>query len=248
MKILPRQTQLPKTPTKRRHQPTPVNTYNLHRKCLRWDFGFSCAFCLLHEADVSGGLGEAGKGLMWIEHLVTQSADSDQAGDYCNLLYSCKFCNRSRWAKRAVLDEKRLLDPTVETWDQHFKLGAGFSLELVKGASADAVYTHESYDLDDDRKVKLRALRFKVISKCLDRLTAGPASIDKFLKLSRKHDGEDRLFLLDAARKARQEMVDARKTLTGYTGEPGDSDASCRCNSTQHHSLPEFLREQLLAA
>ena len=247
MKILPKQTQLPTTPTERRHQPTFIKTYQLHKECLRWDFGFSCAYCLLHEADVSGGLGAEGKGLMWIEHQVTQSADSSLAGDYQNCLYSCKFCNRARSAKKAFLDEKRLLDPTVDSWADHFEFRERFSLELVDDASPNAVYTYDSYDLGDLRKVALREFRERVISKCLERLASGPAHAEKFLELARQHEGEDQEFFLEYVRRITEEMSDARRTLAGYAGEPSDSSNTCRCKTESHHNLPGFLLEQILA-
>ncbi len=62
MRTLPRQTQPPATPIERRHAPAP-GRYDSFRPCLRWDFGFTCAFCLLHEADLAEH-GTEGTGLM----------------------------------------------------------------------------------------------------------------------------------------------------------------------------------------
>ena len=59
MKILPPQTKPPTSPIERRHRPRPVHGrqgYLKFRPCLRWDFGFTCPFCLMHESDfVRGG-------------------------------------------------------------------------------------------------------------------------------------------------------------------------------------------------
>jgi hypothetical protein len=56
----------------RQHLPI-EGSYSSFRPCVRWEFGFSCAFCLLHEADVmlSGaegwGLILRGKRRYWME-------------------------------------------------------------------------------------------------------------------------------------------------------------------------------------
>jgi hypothetical protein len=47
MKILPPATQPPRQPTIRRHEPKPAQGeegYQAYRPCLRWEFGFTCAF------------------------------------------------------------------------------------------------------------------------------------------------------------------------------------------------------------
>jgi hypothetical protein len=50
-KILPPVTQPWPQVIVRQHKP-PEAKYKTYRACLRWEFGFSCAFCLLHETDL----------------------------------------------------------------------------------------------------------------------------------------------------------------------------------------------------
>src|SRR5690349_1008078 len=98
MKILPPQTLPPNARIERRHQPEGVTGrygYRAYRACLRWEFGFTCAFCLLHEADLAP-FGAEGLGVMTIEHFVPVSVDEEKAGEYRNCYYACRLCNQSR--------------------------------------------------------------------------------------------------------------------------------------------------------
>ena len=75
----------------RRHTPSPVqggDGYREYRACLRWEFGFSCAFCLCHESDLMLA-GTEGWGLMQIEHFSPKSSDPDGRNDYSNCFYLC---------------------------------------------------------------------------------------------------------------------------------------------------------------
>src|SRR5437879_2619929 len=92
--MLPPQTHPPNEPIRRRHSP-PRLAYEEYRSCLRWEFGFTCAFCLLHEADFVEE-GARGTGLMWIEHHVAQSADPALVDTYENCFYACRYCNGAR--------------------------------------------------------------------------------------------------------------------------------------------------------
>ena len=97
MKILPPTTEPPPEPTRRRHEPA-AGRYQTYRACLRWDFGFTCPFCLLHEADVVLH-GAEGFGVFQIEHREPQHSEAGRelVDRYENVLYICVLCNRSRW-------------------------------------------------------------------------------------------------------------------------------------------------------
>jgi hypothetical protein len=120
MKIVPLMT-LPSTkPFARTHSPKPAG-YRTYRPCLRWEFGFTCALCLVHEADLHEfGLAE-GWGLTWIEHRETQSSEPGKANDYSNCIYACRLCNAARNDK-PLQDAlgNRVLDPTLDAWADHF--------------------------------------------------------------------------------------------------------------------------------
>src|SRR5436190_1471867 len=90
MNTLPRQTQPATAPIPRRHTPSRAG-YATYRSCLRWEFGFTCAFCLLHEADLVEE-GVQGTGLTTIEHHVAQSADLTLVDTYENCFYACRYC------------------------------------------------------------------------------------------------------------------------------------------------------------
>jgi hypothetical protein len=123
MKILPLQTLPPQKKVERRHAP-PETTgrygYREYRSCLRWEFGFTCAFCLLHEGDLAD-LGAEGMGLTWIEHFLPASLDAEKVNEYENCFYTCPFCNRSRGTAPAV-DEKgrKLINPCSHAWAERF--------------------------------------------------------------------------------------------------------------------------------
>jgi len=80
MNLLPPELSPPEEPTVHRHQPKPAKGergFQSYRSCLRWNFGFTCAFCLLHETDFSPKFGVVGTGQMSIEHFVPQSFDPE---------------------------------------------------------------------------------------------------------------------------------------------------------------------------
>ena len=80
--ILP-PTTAPRGPIRRVHRPKQYagkRGYEKYRRCLRWEFGFTCSFCLLHESDFHVGLAAipaAGSGLFTIEHLLARSTNPE---------------------------------------------------------------------------------------------------------------------------------------------------------------------------
>src|ERR1700730_10113620 len=93
----------------RRHRP-PAADFSTYRPCLRWEFGFCCALCLLHESDIAA-CGATGWGIMSIEHLIPQSVAPERANDYLNCIYACGRCNRSRRNLQDLPSGARLLNP-----------------------------------------------------------------------------------------------------------------------------------------
>ncbi len=180
MKILPPRTQPPSLPTQRRHNPQRARgarEYQAYRTCLRWDFGFTCAFCLLHEADFVR-CAVRGLGLFTAEHIEPQSVAVDRVNDYTNLVYACRWCNRSRSVASRTVDGSILLEPTQVAWANHFYIDSD---ELAPRADdPDALYTHAVYNLNDSRKIELRQHRYRVITGCLRLLQEGPASVAEF--------------------------------------------------------------------
>ena len=146
MKILPRITAPWSRKIARRHRP-PVargkRGYKKYLPCLRWDFSFCCAFCLIHEADLSSNE-IRNSGLMEIEHFLPQSRYPKYRNRYTNCFYSCRYCNRARRAVENLdLEGNQLLNPCKDVWKDFFKV---VNDRLVpQTGNGDAEYTCDTY-------------------------------------------------------------------------------------------------------
>jgi len=247
LKILPPQTQPPRTPTNRRHRPRPASRWTSYRACLRWDFGFTCAICLLHEVDLYGGQPGEGLGGTTVEHVITRSADATRENDYDNCLYACRFCNRARSASPVQAEGARLLDPTRDAWGNHFVATRGY-LEPADG-NADARYTHRVYQIDDPRKVERRETRSELVSDRLRLLARVGDEIADLLRLAnaaRRRDVRSFGQVLEEIRELRIDADRALKDLSRYAAVPRDAPRTCRCAPPRDHSLPKELERQAI--
>lgn len=245
MKILPPQTRPPQAPTFRRHQPQPAGRFAAYRACLRWDFGFTCPFCLLHEADLYGGLPGEGLGATTVEHRVLRRDDASRQNDYENCLYACRLCNRSRSVLPLTESGAYLLDPTASAWGAHFEC----ETDLLRpfDGDPDAAYTHRAYELDDPRKVLRRRVRRELVSDrtlLLEDLRVELATLQERLNASQGQ--ESRASLLDQLERIRSDARRALADLERYLALPVDAPQSCRCQSSRYHSLPDELERQLV--
>ena len=240
--MLSRQTQPPSEPIRRRHTP-PRAGYATYRSCLRWEFGFTCVFCLLHEADfVEEGV--RGTGLMTIEHHVAQSADPTLIDTYRNCFYACRYCNRARWIVPVARAGQRLLEPCSVAWADHFVV-MGDELHPRDG-DMDAVHTHAVYGIDAPRKVTYREARRRRLDEAYTAVREIPEEIDRLLARARQQAEAGRSELLRIAERLRRALDDARETLARYRAIPVDRDDACRCNAV--HELPAFLARQVATA
>jgi hypothetical protein len=240
MRILPAEARPPKKAIARRHSP-PAYTGNLgyqaFRACLRWEFGFTCPLCLLHEADLTGGLGTSGLGVMTIEHQVPKGAMVGWRNRYANCLYACRWCNQARGAKPNKTKAGCLLDPTAVGWGAHFLMSKG-DLVARKG-DARAAYTHEAYDLNDPRKVDRRRHRRDLISERRALLTEGPRSIAALLRFVARHPLDPFVkTALHMAAQLRLELTRAARDLRRFAAVPDDAPTGCRCVSAAALDLP----------
>ena len=90
---LPAVTLPPREAIKRRHAPKKAEWeggYHAYLPCLRWEFGFTCAFCLLHERDFAPE-GATRLGVFTIEHMIPQKIYSKAKNDYRNCFYACRY-------------------------------------------------------------------------------------------------------------------------------------------------------------
>ncbi len=249
MKVLPPELSPPLQPTAHRHQPEPAEGergYKSFLSCLRWDFGFTCALCLLHETDFSPKLGAAGSGQMSIEHYMPQSIEPGLRNEYSNCLYACRRCNSAR-ARKPVVDAsgRRLLNPAKDTWAKHFILQ---SCELrPREQDLDAVYTYEAYDLNAPPKVARRRHRKKLWEDRWSLIEEAPDQIDLLLaEAERNRDTKRARKLTEAARSLRQGLRNAQEELGWYPAVPPDAPAHCRCGDENHHTLPAELEIQMV--
>ena len=242
MRVLAPRTTPPSKPIERDHTPRD-GSFRLYRDCLRWDFGFTCPFCLLHESDLVEH-GAHGTGLTTVEHRVPQSEAPRMRNKYQNCYYACVYCNRAR-SNRPITDstKRSLLDPCTHAWAEHFYLEGD---ELVPSdGDGDAAYTREAYDLNAPRKVTTR--RFRRIAQ-LDRLRLmreqRPAL--EFLNgLIRKPDlAEQREELVKLAREIRRRFRIAAVESQRYRVIPTDAPTDCRCNDRSDYRIPASIFEQ----
>lgn len=246
MRILPPRTLPPEEPIRRRHCPAPLERgWAAYRDCLRWDFGFTCAFCLLHDNDLYGGLPGEGLGGSTVEHRAARSADPSSESAYENCFYACRLCNRARSFLPISTAEARLLDPTSDRWGTHFNL-AGDQLSPAEG-DPDAAYTHRAYQLDDPRKVIRRRARRTWIETQLQHLNDLTGEIAKLLPLADsalRRDLDEFAEVLLTIRAVRADVRRALGALAIYRAIPADAPSDCRCSPPQDYSLPEWLELQ----
>ena len=243
MRILPPRTRPARRKIDRHHHPK-IPHYKQFRDCLRWEFGFSCAFCALHEADLEP-FGAKGSGSMHIEHFRLQDAGrSPDTNLYDNCFYACKYCNLSRG--RRPLQSKsgaQLLNPCTVQWSDRFSLQSNHLVPAV--SDADAAYTLEVYDLNAPNKVRRRRHRRRAILDAVCAYRRFPGDIDRFLRLAAMvKDSTDRRELLKHIRILRIRWKDAIRQLARFRAEPKDRNAACRCSIEGACNLPLFLNEQ----
>lgn len=228
----------------RQHSPTP-GSYGAYRRCLRWEFGFTCAACLLHEADVVElSTGAKGTGLFTIEHYVAQKPDGAALVDeYSNLLYLCRWCNTSRGNKPHRAEGVRLLSITEDRWSEVFRIDAE-KLVVLDEQDKNAAYTVDCYGLDDERKRQFklqRRIRLEQAQSIFER-------VPKLLGALRSADDDS----TPVGKSRRTELIDsqiellamAQATIDRYRPVPV-TDTSCRCADAPVFDLPPVLRQQV---
>jgi hypothetical protein len=205
---------------------------------LRWEFGFTCAFCLLHESDLAGK-GAEGLGLTTIEHFVPARTEPWRINQYDNCFYACRLCNRAR-SGRPVIDStgRSLLDPCRHRWADHFRITDDGWL-LAREEDGDAAYTEWAYDLNDLRKVELRQWRATTIREHLELIAEAPDLEERLLAESAGGLGG-----LRTIQRLREGARIARAFMKQYMAIPRDADPACRCGRNDHHTLPSWLEEQ----
>ncbi len=245
MRVLPPQILPWRTAIKRRHSPPPAQGrygYRAYRQCLRWEFGFTCPFCLCHESDFVPR-GAEGLGVTQIEHFVPASHDEEGTNDYINCYYICLFCNQDRRAIPTIEPKEgsRLLNPCDDVWAERFVVD-GDALKPRRGGR-DAAYTSAVYDLNDPRKIEMRRFRRETIRDCMSLIERGEAVLNRLLDRALEANDpalvEEAKLIEDALRRAWQE-------LEAFKVVPRDVRRTCPCDGENLYTVPQALQEQTI--
>jgi HNH endonuclease len=229
-RILPSIACLQTAPIERRHAPVShaahERGYERFRPCLRWEFSFSCAFCLLHECQVCHG-GALSSAQFWIEHLEPQSERSDLRNVYSNVVYACRRCNLSRRARpRGDAQGRRLLDPCRDAWAEHFRAED----DQLRALTPDAGYTAETYDVNGPAKVALRRERREAVDEALHVLATVPALLEQLMAGIGFRPGHEQRLRLEVAEQLHKALAAARRTLLQLSAIPEDASNDCACD------------------
>jgi 5-methylcytosine-specific restriction endonuclease McrA len=244
LEIVPLMTRPPATRRSQRHTPASASDYARYRACLRWDAGFTCCFCLVHESDLAPG-GIEKTGLTSIEHIEPQVHAPHLRTVYENCAYACRHCNHARGTLPTTHPSGvRLLHPWRDAWGAHFRLHED-RLEPVHAGEEGrrARYTTEVYQLNDPTRVKLRQKRRALLTDRIRMFTRKVEALEE--QAMRQPEPEDKLRLLELARELTKARMFAREELRQRTAIPIDAPARCRCDGQEHHCLPpeiEVLR------
>ena len=150
--------------------------YSEYRNYLRYDFFYSCAYCLLSEAE--------GAAIRFtIDHYEAQKHRPDLAHEYSNLMYSCGKCNEfkgDRYPSEEMRSEGyRFFRIDQDVFADHFEL----SDLLLKHKTNTGYYTIEACDLNRLALRRLREIRRRM-ERC-DELVAEGLLAMKRLRLDR---------------------------------------------------------------
>lgn len=232
----------------RQHRPKPAGGergYRLYHECLRWEFGFCCAFCLLHEVDLAA-YEIVGTALFHAEHFRLRSKDPGALNRYSNCFYTCCFCNTSR-GKAPNEDSlgRSLLEPTTRVWSEAFHL-VDDELRARDPGDGDAAYTALAYDLGDPRKTRRRRARREYIEKRVKFLSETRGAEDELVTFAIKMSGDDEAikWARERANKFKEMRRLATDDLLRFRAVPRDRPTSCRCGHNGHHRLPHVLSQQ----
>lgn len=249
-KILPEVTQPWRRKIDRCHRPPQARGetgYREYRACLRWEFGFTCAFCLSHESDLMRATTE-GWAVMQVEHFEPKTRNPGRINDYENCFYICRLCNTARSnAPNRDAQGREMLNPCDAVWQDHFEI-ADDEIRPRKDLDQNAVLTSERYDFGDRRKVRLRRVRRELILERLGYLE------DASLLMADLYDdigagGPSKVKHVDMIELLDRQRMSAYKDLLQYAAvpsDPSDSPLSCSCGPGHSHTLPRVLDEQMI--
>jgi 5-methylcytosine-specific restriction endonuclease McrA len=146
--------------------------YAEYRNYLRHDFYYSCAYCMIAEAE-AGGL------RLTIDHYEPRNARPDLVHEYSNLMYACDECNLRKGDRCPHADARaagyRIFRPDEDYFAEHFELK---DLRL-DGKTATGKYSVDALDLNRFGLRKLRELR-KRLWACDQMIAEGVLGLQYF--------------------------------------------------------------------
>ncbi|GAB4567523.1 MAG: hypothetical protein Tsb0020_20130 [Haliangiales bacterium] len=239
--LVPAQTHPPSILRGQRHQPRP-GAYRSYRDCLRWDAGFTCCICLIHESDLAPpGPGVEGTGLTSVEHIEPQTRSPELRDVYVNCAYVCRFCNTARGDKPVNhASGARLLNPWRDVWGHHFRLEDDHLIAADSGPEGDdARYTARSYKINDPKRVAMRKQRRVQLAVYISLL--GRDVSEAHTLATQQPPSADRHRLLRIAQKLANTRQHAIEELRRRSAIPSDAPTRCRCDDDEHHCLHKAI-------
>lgn len=244
---LPPVTTPPNEPQARRHAPI-KGRYRSYRECVLWDFGFSCAYCLLTQTDFSSSGFEAVK--RWslqIDHVLPRATHPARADDYSNCVLACSNCNLYKSDTETGSSSARLLNPTADAWGAHFDARG----DELTPRSDSATLTAERLQINSDFKRTLRRTRATEVRETLVKIQEHRARLvsQRFTVLNVLADpnltDERRAVLAGTIDSLEAAITDQVASLQRWTLVLGGV-ADCRC-APPSAKLPSWIDNQLLS-
>lgn len=157
----------------RQRRPPDGRPHGWYKDCLRLDFEFRCAYCLIHEADYQGHES------FQVDHFRPKSKFRDLERTYSNLYYACILCNKTNrkganWPSEEEADRgERFVDPCSEDWEEHVEFRedgsarpltpAGRYSERVLGLNRSQLRAHrQEFPWEYSDRSALQALKLRL--------------------------------------------------------------------------------------
>ncbi|HKH44995.1 MAG TPA: hypothetical protein VKM72_10070 [Thermoanaerobaculia bacterium] len=181
---------------------------------------------------------------MQVEHFITQSRSPSLRNRYSNCFLICRLCNLARGvALNRTAVGYSLLNPGSRSWLDAFEV-IDDEIQSRNVDDGDAIYTRDTYDLNDPHKVRMRKLRRETIERALIFLQKSEHLDQKLIERAAMTTGDP--LLLEAAETVKIDRRNACWELHQFLAVPHDHDKTCHCGHKANHSLPEALARQTI--
>ncbi len=214
-------------PIRRSHKPPKARPFAEYRNCLRFEFAYTCAYCLASEREV----GPSDKyGGFEIEHFKPRGVRQfrNLRCYYPNLLWACHACNRAKsdtWPSvRELANGVRFIDPCVEPLGKYLSIRGDKVVALTSNPAGQ--YMIDEVNLNSAQHVQRRQRRQK-LARNFALLEATAETLRRRIKPGMSDEAET-LAELDTLTRA---LNDLRLTQGVPPSPPWDAPTDCRCAS-----------------